>query len=162
VIITKEPSMPSTSTREQPVASTAQLGQALPPGAEAALLWQRITSRLAPLQKRWDVAVLGNLPDAGWTRPGAVLAAINAQAAPGRRITGEVLAETLRRLQDQGLIGRRVISATPRQTRIWLLGPGRRLIAALRLLDAWYLVSEADDEASGDTNGTGWAYGPVV
>jgi DNA-binding HxlR family transcriptional regulator len=111
----------------------------------AALAWQGIGRRLAPLQKKWDVAVLSNLPDEGWGRPGVILRSINAQDSSGQQITWKVLNETIKRLEASGFIGRVQSMGVPGESRIWLLGPGRRLIAALRLLDAWYRQGEAGD-----------------
>jgi DNA-binding HxlR family transcriptional regulator len=122
--------------------------------------WQNITSQLAPLQKRWDTAVLANLPEDGtWTRPGDLLDAINSQAGQGRQISWKVLEDTLRRLEADSYIAREEIPRrVPRETRCWLLARGRRLIAALTLLEAWL-----DQDAPGGTLCTrpGWHASPT-
>jgi DNA-binding HxlR family transcriptional regulator len=102
--------------------------------------WQNLTSWLAPLQTRWDIAVLANLPaNGGWTRPADLRDAINSQAGPERQISWKVLRDTLRRLEAEGYIARKEmrVPRVPRETRIWLLDPGRRLITALELLEDW-------------------------
>jgi DNA-binding HxlR family transcriptional regulator len=100
--------------------------------------WQGLTSWLAPVGRRWDIAVLANLPpDGGWVRPAELLDAINAQAAPERRVSWKVLEEAFRRLEAGGYIARREVSRVPRETRYWILPAGRRLVTALSLLEAW-------------------------
>jgi len=100
--------------------------------------WQNLTSWLAPVGRRWDIAVLANLPpDGSWVRPTDLLKTINTQADP-RHISWKVLEETLRRLEARGYIARSEVAYVPRQTRYWILAPGRRLISALALLEAWY------------------------
>ena len=101
--------------------------------------WPNLTSWLAPVGRRWDIAVLANLPsDGSWARPADLLEAINSQAGPERQISWKVLEETLRRLEADGYIARREMTGVPRQTRYWILDPGRRLVTALTLLEAWY------------------------
>jgi DNA-binding HxlR family transcriptional regulator len=93
--------------------------------------------------------VLANLPlDGSWTRPADLLSAINSQAAPERQISWKVLEETLRRLEAAGYMARREMTRVPRQTHYWILAPGRRLVTALTLLEAWY---ERDDGSSRQT-----------
>jgi DNA-binding HxlR family transcriptional regulator len=100
--------------------------------------WQSLTCWLAPVGRRWDVAVLVNLPpDGSWVRPAELLDAINAQAAPERQVSWKVLAETFRRLEADGYIARQEMTRVPRETRYWILAPGRRLVTALTLLEAW-------------------------
>ena len=109
--------------------------------------WQNLTSWLAPVGRRWDVAVLANLPpDGSWVRPAELLDAINAQAAPERQVSWKVLEETFRRLEADGYIARREMTRVPRETRYWILAPGRRLVTALTLLEAWL---ERGDEVTG-------------
>jgi len=47
---------------------------------------QNLMSRLAPLRRQWDLAVLVNLA-AGTERPGDLIEAMNAQASDGRRVS---------------------------------------------------------------------------
>jgi DNA-binding HxlR family transcriptional regulator len=110
--------------------------------------WQNLTSLLAPLQRRWDIAVLANLPaNGGWTRPADLRDAINSQAGPERRISWKVLRDTLRRLEAEGYIARKEmrVPRVPRETRIWLLDPGRRLVTALALLEDWVSQDAGSD-----------------
>ena len=106
--------------------------------------WRNLTSWLAPVGRRWDIAVLANLPpDGSWVRPAELLDAINAQAAPERQVSWKVLAETFRRLEADGYIARREMTRVPRETRYWILAPGRHLVTALTLLEAW--LEQGDD-----------------
>ena len=99
--------------------------------------WQSLTSWLAPVGRRWDVAVLANLPpDGSWVRPAELREAINAQAAPDRQVSWKVLEEAFRRLEAGGYIARQEMTQVPRETRYWILAPGRRLVTALALLEA--------------------------
>jgi DNA-binding HxlR family transcriptional regulator len=101
--------------------------------------WQNLTSWLAPVGRRWDIAVLANLPPNGsWVRPAELLDAINTQAAPERQVSWKVLEETFRRLEADGYIARQEMTRVPRETRYWILPLGRRLVTALTLLEAWY------------------------
>jgi DNA-binding HxlR family transcriptional regulator len=119
--------------------------------------WQNLITRLAPLRRRWDVAVLANLPEDGrWTRPTDLRDAINAQAGPDRQISWKVLDDTLRRLVSDGYIGRKEMANVARETRYWLLPPGQQLITGLGVLEAWY---DEDDRAGGQ--GTQLSQGPL-
>jgi len=101
--------------------------------------WQKLTTWLAPVGRRWDIAVLANLPpDGNWIRPADLLHAINTQVGPGRQVSWKVLKETLRRLEADGYIAHKEMTRVPRETRYWILGPGRRLVTALMLFEAWY------------------------
>jgi DNA-binding HxlR family transcriptional regulator len=99
--------------------------------------WQSLMGWLAPLRRRWDLAVLANLA-AGIERPGDLIEAINAQATDGRQIGWKVLNDTLRRLERHGYVGRQEMPNVPRETRYWLREPGRQLVCAIALLDAWH------------------------
>jgi DNA-binding HxlR family transcriptional regulator len=108
--------------------------------------WQKLTNWLAPVGRRWDIAVLVNLPlDGRWTRPTDLLNTINSQAGHERQISWKVLEETLRRLEAGGYIARQEMARVPRETRYWILIPGQCLVTALTLLEAW---SERDDKKS--------------
>jgi DNA-binding HxlR family transcriptional regulator len=110
--------------------------------------WQKLGTWLAPLQRRWDIAVLANLPpDGKWIRPADLRDAINTQADPARRISWKVLEDTLRRLETEGYLARKEMAGVPRETRYWLLDPGRRLITGLTLLEDW-LARTPDAPAS--------------
>lgn len=100
--------------------------------------WQNLLTQLAPLRRRWDTAVLANLPaDDEGIRPVDLLVAINSQSSPEREISWKVLEDTLRRLVADGYVARKAITSVPRESRYWLLPPGHRLITALTLLEAW-------------------------
>jgi DNA-binding HxlR family transcriptional regulator len=106
--------------------------------------WQNLTDWLAPVGRRWDIAVLANLPpDGDWIRPADLRDTINMQVGPERQISWKVLKETLRRLEADGYIARKDMTRVPRETHYWMLDPGRRLVVALSLLEAWH---EADDD----------------
>jgi DNA-binding HxlR family transcriptional regulator len=101
--------------------------------------WQDLMNRLAPLRRRWDLAVIANLgTDDRGTRPADLREAINAQVAGGRQISWKVLEDTLHRLESSGYIARRELPGGPRETRYWLLDPASRLITALTLVQTWY------------------------
>jgi hypothetical protein len=71
--------------------------------------WQNLASWVAPVGRRWDIAVLVDLPpDGGWTRPANLLDAINTQAGPERQISWKVPEEILRRLEAGQARGRTV------------------------------------------------------
>ena len=109
---------------------------------------QNLMSRLAPLRRQWDLAVLVNLA-AGTERPGDLIEAINTQAVDGHRIGWKVLTDTLRRLERCGFVARQEMPGVPRETRYRLLPPGRRLVSALSLLDTWYDDHEPDTGTPG-------------
>jgi DNA-binding HxlR family transcriptional regulator len=118
----------------------------------AAVNWQNLMNRLAPLRRQWDLAVLTNLA-AGTERPGDLIDAINSQAGDGRRIGWKVLNDTLRRLERGGYVTRQEMPGVPRETRYWLRPPGHQLLAALRLLDTWYDDQEPGDDSPGASSG---------
>lgn len=100
--------------------------------------WQNLRNRLAPVRRRWDLAVLANLADSSdGTRPADLIKAINAQSSDGR-ICWKVLEDRLRKLEASGYVARREVLHVPRETRYRLLPPGHRLITALGRLEAWY------------------------
>lgn len=113
--------------------------------------WRHLMMVLAPVRGRWDLAVLANLEQRA-TRPGDLIEAINTQAgnADGHRISWKVLIDTLRRLEEEGHVGHREVSRLPRETRYWLLPSGRRLVAALNRLDAWYEADEREEKGARD------------
>jgi DNA-binding HxlR family transcriptional regulator len=118
----------------------------------AAVNWQNLMDRLAPLRRQWDLAVLANLAS-GTERPSDLIEAINAQASDGRRIGWKVLNDTLRRLERSGYVARQEMPGVPRETRYRLRPPGRRLISAVSLLDTWYDDHESRDDSPGASSG---------
>lgn len=112
------------------------------------LNWQDMMNRLAPLRRRWDLAVLANLAD-GAERPRDLIGAINEQAAGSAQIGWKVLNDTLRRLEKGGYVARQEIQNVPRETRYRLRPRGHDLIRAIRLVDSWY-----DGREPGDGYGT--------
>ena len=101
--------------------------------------WENTLNRLAPLRRRWDLAVLANLAgDDGPVRPADLIKAINAQSSDGP-ISWKVLEARLRCLETSGYVARRQVRHVPRETRYWLLPRGRQLITALTLLENWYV-----------------------
>ena len=106
--------------------------------------WQSLRDTLAPLRMRWDLAVLANLADGdGALRPTDLIEAINAQSS-GRQISWKVLEERLKQLEGTGYIARQEVSRIPREIRYRLLPPGRRLISAAILLEAWYSRQQSE------------------
>ena len=100
--------------------------------------WQNLMRRLAPLRTRWDVALLANMAGSDApVRPVDLINAINAQSDDGQ-LSWKVMEDRLRHLEASGYIARREVHHGPRESRYWLLPPGRRLLSALELLDAWY------------------------
>jgi DNA-binding HxlR family transcriptional regulator len=99
--------------------------------------WQKLRDRLAPVRRRWDLAVLANLADSGCpTRPAELIKAINAQSADGP-ISWKVLEARLRQLEAVGYVARQEVAGGPRETRYWILPPGSRLLDTLGKLEAW-------------------------
>lgn len=122
--------------------------RALPPST---VNWQELMRRLAPVRRRWDLAVIANLREEDGIRPADLLKSINAQALDGG-ISWKVLVETLRRLETEGYVARQEVPG-PRETRYRLLPPARPLLTALSMLEAWYVEHdqagyEADAMAS--------------
>jgi DNA-binding HxlR family transcriptional regulator len=110
--------------------------------------WQNLIQRLAPLRTRWDVALLANLAGRdGPVRPVDLINAVNAQSDDGQ-LSWKVMEDRLRHLEASGYIARREVRNGPRESRYWLLPPGRRLLSALEQLDAWY--GEQEPGAGGD------------
>src|SRR5258708_34315066 len=61
--------------------------------------WQNLTSWLAPVGRRWDIAFLANLPpDGSWASPAGRIDPFNDRAAPVRKVSRKVLEEPVRRL----------------------------------------------------------------
>jgi len=79
--------------------------------------WQNVTSWLAPVGRRWDIAVLANLPpDGSWSGRRSFSTPSTRQAAPERQVSWKVLGETFRRLEAGGYIARREMTRVPRET----------------------------------------------
>ena len=116
--------------------------------------WSDLMQELAPLRRRWDVAVLASLAG-GPRRPADLIQAINAQAPAGRVICWKVLNDALRRLEASGHVGRRQMPGVPKETWYWLCPPGQRLLSALAVLADWY--GDHDPPPAG---GTGQARDP--
>ena len=99
--------------------------------------WRMVLARLAPVRRRWDLAILASL-DRGIGSPAGLLEVINGQGGTGRQLSPQVLSGRLRRLQEAGYVGYAEVSRIPRRRRYWLQPRGRRLLDALTVLDAWY------------------------
>ena len=109
--------------------------------------WQHLTDQLAPLRRRWDVAVLASLAD-GARRPAELIHVINSDVSGGRAVGWKVLNDTLRRLEASGYVARRQVPGVPRETWYWLCPPGQRLMCALAVLDDWYRRHDPHDGAT--------------
>ena len=99
-----------------------------------ALDWQQAQVQLGPVRHRWDLAILCNLdPDAG-CRPADILAAINARAEAGRKLSPQVLSGRLRELEQSGYTRHEDLSVMPLHRVYYLQPPGGRLIADLLII----------------------------
>jgi DNA-binding HxlR family transcriptional regulator len=96
------------------------------------------------------VAILASLAN-GVSRPGDLVTAINAQA--DHELTLKVLIESLRRLEESGLVRRQELSRRPRRTHYWLTAFGYMLLKELDRLDAWYEASERYRAGAGRPSG---------
>jgi len=113
--------------------------------------WQNLRDRLGPLRTRWDLAVLTNLADSdGPVRPADLIRAINAQSQDGQ-ISWKVLEARLRRLETAAYVRRQEVRHVPRETWYSLLSRGRRLVAALTMLDDLYDERDLGLGPDGDT-----------
>src|ERR1035441_8397750 len=95
---------------------------------ESPLDWRDVMTRLDPVRRRWDLAILANLRQDAGRRPADLLAAINGQAGPGQQLSPQVLSGRLRRLEETGYVRHAEISRIPRRRSYWLLPRGRLLI----------------------------------
>ena len=116
--------------------------------------WRDILTRLAPVRRRWDLAILANLAG-GIDRPADLLQVINGQAGTGQQLSPQVLSGRLRRLEESGYVGFAEISRIPRRRRYWLRPRGRRLLEALSVLDAWYEAQGPCDNGADAAGATG-------
>ena len=101
---------------------------------ESPLDWRDVMTRLDPVRRRWDLAILANLRQDAGRRPADLLAAINGQAGPGQQLSPQVLSGRLRRLEETGYVRYAEISRIPRRRSYWLLRRGRLLIEDLGAL----------------------------
>lgn len=103
---------------------------------------QAVEEALAMLRGQWTVAVLAALA-LGETRRKDLLPAINAvdervgRVSHARPLTDRVLEDTLRRMQDDELIGKRSEPGPFGATWYTLTPTGYSLLAALRQLAEW-------------------------
>lgn len=96
--------------------------------------WKKALTQLGPVRHRWDLAILCNLdPEAGH-RPADVLAAINAQAEAGRKLSPQVLSGRLRELEQGGYVRHEDLSVMPLHRVYYLQVPGQLLIADLLVI----------------------------
>jgi DNA-binding HxlR family transcriptional regulator len=116
--------------------------------AASPLDWRAVLTRLAPVRRRWDLAILATL-DRDIGIPADLLEVINGQAGNGQQLSPQVLSGRLRRLQETGYVGYAEISRIPRRRRYWLLPRGRHLLDALTVLDAWYEAQRPCGNAAG-------------
>ncbi len=93
----------------------------------------------ASIRGVWDAAILASLAS-GISRPADLITAINAQA--DRKLTHKVLIESLRRMEESGLVRRQELSRRPRRTCYWPTAFGYMLLRELDKLDSWYAATE--------------------
>jgi len=105
-----------------------------PGDGDSQLDWRDVITRLDPVRRRWDLAILANLRQDAGRRPADLLAAINGQAGPGQQLSPQVLSGRLRRLEETGYVRYAEISRIPRRRSYWLLPRGRLLIEDLGAL----------------------------
>jgi DNA-binding HxlR family transcriptional regulator len=98
---------------------------------DSMLDWRDVMTRLDPVRRRWDLAILANLGQDAGLRPADLLAAINGQAGPGQQLSPQVLSGRLRQLEETGYVRHAEISRIPRRRNYWLLPRGRLLIEDL-------------------------------
>jgi DNA-binding HxlR family transcriptional regulator len=111
--------------------------------------WQRLATWLAPVRRRWDLAVLVNLTTSdNGMRPAELIKTINMQSRDGQ-ISWKVLEDRLRSLEASGYIAREQLPNVPRTTRYWALPPARRLITALTAVEIFYEAREPDGDCGG-------------
>ena len=119
-------------------------GPAKHDGHRRALDWRAALTRLAPVQHRWDLAVLCNLDEATGRRPADLLTAINSQAGPGRQLSPQYLSGRLRELERDGYIRHEDLSIMPLHRVYFLQQPGQALISDLsRIIIPGYPASSA-------------------
>lgn len=108
-----------------------------------ALNWRVVQARLSPVRHRWDLAILCNLDATVGSRPADLLAAINSQAATGRRLSPQVLSGRLRDLEHGGYIRHVDLSVLPLHRVYYLQPPGQGLLSDLaRITGPDHSVSE--------------------
>jgi DNA-binding HxlR family transcriptional regulator len=93
--------------------------------------WRAVQAQLTPVRHRWDLAILCNLAEDVGSRPGNILAAINAQTEPGRQLSPQVLSGRLRELEGRSYIRHEDLSVMPLHRVYYLRSPGQRLIEDL-------------------------------
>src|ERR1019366_9224568 len=99
---------------------------------ESPLDWRDVMTRLDPVRRRWDLAILANLRQDAGRRPADLLAAITGQAWPGQQLIPQGLSGRLRRLEETGYVRYAEFSRIPRRRSYWLLRRGRLLVEGLR------------------------------
>jgi DNA-binding HxlR family transcriptional regulator len=110
--------------------------------------WKEALAQLGPVRHRWDLAILCNLDAETGRRPADVLAAINAQAEAGRKLSPQVLSGRLRELEQGTYIRHEDLSVMPLHRVYYLKAPGQRLIA-----DLLVIVRSAHEDRNGTSAG---------
>jgi DNA-binding HxlR family transcriptional regulator len=98
---------------------------------DRALDWRAALVRLAPVQRRWDLAILCNLDEDTGRRPSDLVEAINKQAEAGRQLSPQVLSGRLRTLEQDGYISHLDVSVIPLVRLYYLQPPGLELVTDL-------------------------------
>ena len=100
--------------------------------------WPELTDFLATFDGKWDLGILANL-EAGPMRPAELCRVINDEVrGTGHVLDPGVLASTLKRLIDDGLVEHRDVASFPRTALYSLTPDAYDLVAVLNGVDAWY------------------------
>lgn len=95
---------------------------------------------------RWSLQILRQLSK-GFSRPVALLGAVNSAAGEGRKLSEKIMFETLARLAADGIISRERVAGYPPETHYWLTDSGRGILNAISRLGR--SGRAADDGGSG-------------
>jgi DNA-binding HxlR family transcriptional regulator len=96
--------------------------------------WDRAQSIIQTVGGRWDITILRHMAS-GITRPADLLAAVN-ERPEGPRLSGKVMYEVLRRLQDTELVSRAEKSRWPKEVHYSLTAHGHETLTAVSKLGA--------------------------
>jgi DNA-binding HxlR family transcriptional regulator len=79
---------------------------------------------------RWSLQILRQLSK-GFSRPVALLSAVNLAAGEGRKLSEKIMFETLARLAADGIISRERVAGYPPETHYRLTDSGRDILDAI-------------------------------
>jgi DNA-binding HxlR family transcriptional regulator len=111
--------------------------------------WDKAQSIIQTVGGRWDITILRHMAS-GITRPADLLAAVN-ERPEGPGLSGKVMYETLRRLQDAGLVSRAEKSQWPKEVHYSLTAHGHESLTAVSKLgtrNPWGIPVDTDPPAA--------------